>query len=91
MQISKVVLTLKEGNWWVEIPLVPSGSDDMSSVPKWLISEDPVRFVPVRRGDSSFATWVPSFSRFPRADQPVECHTGLIIYTSWSHIGGQHM
>ncbi|KAJ7030012.1 Gryzun, putative trafficking through golgi-domain-containing protein [Mycena alexandri] len=53
-KISKVVLTLVEGPWTIQIPFDPSKARG-SSVPaaRWLSSVDPPRFLPVTREDFS--------------------------------------
>ncbi|KIP04097.1 hypothetical protein PHLGIDRAFT_31528 [Phlebiopsis gigantea 11061_1 CR5-6] len=50
LTISRLVLTLKESSWWIELPLQPSSIRNGSpSPPRWLSSLDPVRFIPIRR------------------------------------------
>jgi hypothetical protein len=45
------VLTLREGNWIVEIPIdLSAPRDGPTHTPRWLISTDPVQFAPARRG-----------------------------------------
>ncbi|KAI0687431.1 Gryzun, putative trafficking through golgi-domain-containing protein [Cytidiella melzeri] len=50
LSIAKVVLTLKEGNWSVELPIIsPTLRAGRMQVPKWLASTNPAKFIPVRR------------------------------------------
>ena len=54
ISVSKIVLTIKERSWWIEVPIVPSTSSsslDSLSAPKWLSSLSPVRFTAMRRAD----------------------------------------
>ncbi|KAI8973973.1 Gryzun, putative trafficking through golgi-domain-containing protein [Trametes punicea] len=53
--VSKIVLTIKENSWWLEIPIIPSiaRSEHALIAPRWLCSVDPPRFVPIRREDHS--------------------------------------
>ncbi|KAN0130166.1 Gryzun, putative trafficking through Golgi domain containing protein [Lactarius tabidus] len=51
LAIERAVLTLREGNWIVEIPIDLSASrDGFTHTPRWLISTDPVQFAPARCG-----------------------------------------
>ncbi|KAJ6491785.1 Gryzun, putative trafficking through golgi-domain-containing protein [Mycena vitilis] len=53
-KITKVILTLTEGPWTIQIPFDPSGARG-SAVPsaRWLSSVDPPRFIPIEREDFS--------------------------------------
>ncbi|KAJ6593407.1 Gryzun, putative trafficking through golgi-domain-containing protein [Mycena capillaripes] len=53
-KISKVILTLTEGPWTIQIPFDPSGTHG-STVPsaRWLSSVDPPRFIPIAREEFS--------------------------------------
>ncbi|KAF7792767.1 hypothetical protein EIP86_003865 [Pleurotus ostreatoroseus] len=54
ISISKVVLTLKEGSWWIEIPLTPTATRSGSTQPpRWLKSVSPPRFVTLRPDGST--------------------------------------
>jgi len=54
VQVSKLVLTLKENTWNIEIPFHPCGlSSGVKPTPRWLSSLDPVRFTGVKREDVS--------------------------------------
>ncbi|KAJ7287102.1 Gryzun, putative trafficking through golgi-domain-containing protein [Mycena rebaudengoi] len=56
-KVLKVVLTLAEGPWTIQIPFDPSGSRGGSLPPaRWLSSLDPPRFIPVSREDVSSIT-----------------------------------
>jgi hypothetical protein len=49
-------VTLRENGWVVEVPFdlpVGGGHVESGEVPKWLSGVEPLRFVPVRRGDPS--------------------------------------
>lgn len=49
-QISKLVLTLKESSWWIELPLATTGArSGRTQTPRWLSSIDPVKFVTMYR------------------------------------------
>ena len=52
-QVSKLVFTIKESNWWIEVPIVPRAAqlEHALTAPRWLCSVDPPRFVPIRRED----------------------------------------
>ncbi|KAI0943837.1 hypothetical protein AcV7_001818 [Taiwanofungus camphoratus] len=57
IKITKLVLCLQEGKWSVEIPLHPVNARHGSfTSPRWLISENPVQFKPIRRDHYSTAT-----------------------------------
>jgi hypothetical protein len=77
-----VVLTLKEGSWWIDIPVYPSDREVRNtmapSVPRWLVSVDPMRFVPVKRGECSSAAWVSLEVYIPLADR---CSAFCIVLT----------
>ncbi|KAI9062346.1 hypothetical protein FKP32DRAFT_1593495 [Trametes sanguinea] len=55
LSISKLVLTIKESSWWIEIPIIPAPakSEGALTAPRWLCSVDPPRFIPIRREDHS--------------------------------------
>lgn len=55
MQVSKVVLTIKERSWWIEVPIVPNTAhvEQALTASRWLCSIEPPRFVPIRRKDHS--------------------------------------
>ncbi|KZT21090.1 hypothetical protein NEOLEDRAFT_1244812 [Neolentinus lepideus HHB14362 ss-1] len=54
LKILKVVITIKEGSWWVEMPFDPCNARrTTASIPKWLWSVDPVRHVAVQRPEYS--------------------------------------
>ncbi|PIL33423.1 hypothetical protein GSI_04045 [Ganoderma sinense ZZ0214-1] len=55
VSVAKLVLTIKERSWWIEMPIVPEASrPDLSlTAPKWLCSVDPPQYVPMRRQDHS--------------------------------------
>ncbi|KAI0753080.1 Foie gras liver health family 1-domain-containing protein [Daedaleopsis nitida] len=55
VSISKLVLTIKERSWWIEVPIVPNASlpEHALTAPKWLCSVSPPRYVPMRREDHS--------------------------------------
>ncbi|KAJ7772064.1 Gryzun, putative trafficking through golgi-domain-containing protein [Mycena maculata] len=56
-KISKVVLTLTEGPWTIQVPFDPSGP--RGSTPpaaRWLSSIDPPRFIPLARDEFSSVT-----------------------------------
>jgi hypothetical protein len=50
-QVSKVVLTLKEGDWLIELPQAASSrkQDDATGL-KWLQTVDPARFISIEHG-----------------------------------------
>ena len=51
VQIERAVLTLREGNWIVEVPIdLSAARDGPAYTPRWLISTDPVQFAPPRCG-----------------------------------------
>ncbi|EPQ55211.1 hypothetical protein GLOTRDRAFT_41884 [Gloeophyllum trabeum ATCC 11539] len=55
--ICRVVLALKEGNWWIEIPFDPNiARVSFVPNPRWLWSLDPVRYLPLQRLEYSFVT-----------------------------------
>ncbi|KAI0090763.1 Gryzun, putative trafficking through golgi-domain-containing protein [Irpex rosettiformis] len=50
ISIAKVVLTLEEASWTVDLPITPSASHgDRSQLPRWLTAVSPAKFVPIRR------------------------------------------
>ncbi|KAI0767041.1 Gryzun, putative trafficking through golgi-domain-containing protein [Fomes fomentarius] len=55
ISITKLVLTIKERSWWIEVPIAvtttPTLPEQAVTAPKWLRSVDPPRFVPIRRED----------------------------------------
>ncbi|KDQ50908.1 hypothetical protein JAAARDRAFT_41691 [Jaapia argillacea MUCL 33604] len=52
LKVAKVVLTMREGKWWIEIPFDPSKSRQAAlNNPKWLSSTKPPRYVPVGRSE----------------------------------------
>ncbi|TBU21299.1 Gryzun, putative trafficking through golgi-domain-containing protein [Dichomitus squalens] len=53
LSVSKLVLTIKERSWWIEVPIVPEASrpDDSLMAPKWLCTVDPPQYLPMRRED----------------------------------------
>ncbi|KAI9441462.1 Foie gras liver health family 1-domain-containing protein [Lactarius indigo] len=54
LAIERAVLTLREGNWTVEIPIDLSATRDGPALtPRWLVSADPVQFVPLRCGSAA--------------------------------------
>ncbi len=55
VSVVKLVLTIKERSWWIEVPMIPEASRPGHSLiaPKWLCSVDPPRYVPMRRQDHS--------------------------------------
>ncbi|KAI0359646.1 hypothetical protein OH77DRAFT_1587090 [Trametes cingulata] len=55
ISVSKLVLTIKENSWWIEVPITPQTSqlEHALTAPRWLCSVDPPRFVPIRREDHS--------------------------------------
>ena len=55
VSVAKLVLTIKERSWWIEVPIIPEASrPDLSLIaPKWLCSVDPPLYVPMRRQDHS--------------------------------------
>ncbi|KAJ7099520.1 Gryzun, putative trafficking through golgi-domain-containing protein [Mycena belliarum] len=57
LKILKVILTLTEGPWNVQIPFDPSGPRGSAlPVGRWLSSIDPPRFIPVTRDEFSSLT-----------------------------------
>ncbi|KAF8146870.1 Gryzun, putative trafficking through golgi-domain-containing protein [Mycena galopus ATCC 62051] len=53
-KISKVILTLSEGPWTIQIPFDPSGRrGSIVSAGRWLSSVEPPRFLPIAREDFS--------------------------------------
>ncbi|KAH8087832.1 Gryzun, putative trafficking through golgi-domain-containing protein [Cristinia sonorae] len=49
LMVTKLVLTLKQNSWTIELPLQPNSSRTGSICrPQWLSSVDPVRFLPIR-------------------------------------------
>ncbi|KAH9944784.1 Gryzun, putative trafficking through golgi-domain-containing protein [Amylocystis lapponica] len=56
IKISRLVLTMKEASWSIEIPLHPiSSRNGFPLSPKWLRSLDPVQFTPIRSNHHSSA------------------------------------
>ncbi|RDX49266.1 hypothetical protein OH76DRAFT_1483227 [Lentinus brumalis] len=53
VSVAKLVLTIKERSWWIEVPIVPTPSSSPLIAPRWLASVDPPRFIPIRREDHS--------------------------------------
>ncbi|KAI0669719.1 Gryzun, putative trafficking through golgi-domain-containing protein [Trametes maxima] len=55
LSVSKLVFTIKQSSWWIEVPVIPaiSSLEHALTAPRWLCSVDPPRFVPVRREDHS--------------------------------------
>jgi hypothetical protein len=58
MQVSKLVLTLKENTWVVEIPFESPGIRTGVHPPRWLSGLNPSAFIPVRGADVSTLRWV---------------------------------
>jgi len=62
LKLTKVVLTVKHNSWWIELPIelneLQNYGDRVLESPKWLTSVDPPRYVPVKRGDCTTATYV---------------------------------
>ncbi|TFK50937.1 hypothetical protein OE88DRAFT_1726063 [Heliocybe sulcata] len=57
VKVAKLIVTLKQGSWWVEIPFDPSSARPTSaSNPKWLWSVDPVQYLAVQRPEYSSVT-----------------------------------
>ncbi|KAJ3553164.1 hypothetical protein NM688_g3760 [Phlebia brevispora] len=49
ISVSKVVLTLKESSWWVELPLAPTATRSAhTQATRWLKSTEPPEFVTLR-------------------------------------------
>ncbi|KAL0955838.1 hypothetical protein HGRIS_002040 [Hohenbuehelia grisea] len=54
LNITKVVVTLKEGDWTIEMPFDPRDArQEWTGPPRWLSSLTPLRFVPITRDNSS--------------------------------------
>ncbi|KAI0645251.1 Gryzun, putative trafficking through golgi-domain-containing protein [Trametes meyenii] len=55
LSVSKLVFTIKQSSWWIEVPVIPAVSslEHALTAPRWLCSVDPPRFVPIRREDHS--------------------------------------
>ncbi|KAI0061971.1 hypothetical protein BV25DRAFT_1805032 [Artomyces pyxidatus] len=54
LKVLRAVLTLREGNWTIEIPIdLASTRDGPVSAPQWLNSVDPIHFVPMHRTNYS--------------------------------------
>ncbi|KAI0669705.1 Gryzun, putative trafficking through golgi-domain-containing protein [Trametes maxima] len=55
LSVTKIVFTIKQNSWWIEVPVIPaiSSLEHALTAPRWLFSVDPPRFVPVRREDHS--------------------------------------
>ncbi|KAH9942206.1 Foie gras liver health family 1-domain-containing protein [Epithele typhae] len=53
ISVTKVVVTIKERSWWIEVPLTPAAVGAQMTSPKWLSSLTPVRYTPLRREDHS--------------------------------------
>jgi len=62
LKLTKVVLTVKQNSWLVELPIelneLQNYGDRALETSKWLTSVDPPQYVPVKRGDSTTATYV---------------------------------
>jgi hypothetical protein len=60
IQISRVVISLREGSWHVTIPFVPSAMSryESNSPPLWMRSEHPLRCIAIRREHYSSTTCV---------------------------------
>ena len=62
LKLTKVILTVKHNNWWIELPMglneLQNYGDGALEAPKWLTSIDPPQYVPVKRGDCTTATYV---------------------------------
>ena len=62
LKLTKVVLTVKHNSWWIELPIelneLQNYGDRALESPKWLTSVDPPRYVAVKRGDCTTATYV---------------------------------
>lgn len=62
LKLTKVVLTVKQNSWWIELPIelreLQSYGDKALETPKWLTSIDPPRYIPVKRGNCTTATYV---------------------------------
>ncbi|KAL4248314.1 hypothetical protein ABKN59_006671 [Abortiporus biennis] len=57
MSVEKLVLTMKEGSWSVELPILPNSRRSIASqVPRWLSSLSPPRFIPIQREHTSSVT-----------------------------------
>ncbi|EKM53402.1 uncharacterized protein PHACADRAFT_163712 [Phanerochaete carnosa HHB-10118-sp] len=53
LTISKLVLTVKESSWWIELPVQPiSIRNGIVPTPRWLTSLEPPKFLPIRRDPS---------------------------------------
>lgn len=61
LKLTKVVLTVKHNSWWIELPIelneLRNYGERALETPKWLISVDPPRYVPVKRGNCTTATY----------------------------------
>ncbi|TFK74712.1 hypothetical protein BDN72DRAFT_812681 [Pluteus cervinus] len=55
LKISKVVLTIIEGTWKIEVPL-DAKAPRLEPVAKWLCSLDPPKFIPLKRDNCTNAT-----------------------------------
>ncbi|KAJ7209783.1 Gryzun, putative trafficking through golgi-domain-containing protein [Mycena pura] len=56
-KIAKVILTLAEGPWAIQIPFDPSSRRGSPRPPaRWLSSIDPLRFIPINREDYTSVT-----------------------------------
>ncbi|KAI0050806.1 hypothetical protein FA95DRAFT_1676484 [Auriscalpium vulgare] len=54
LSVVRGALTLKEGNWTIEIPVISSAQREGDiAAPRWLTSVDPVRFIPLHRTNYS--------------------------------------
>jgi hypothetical protein len=50
----RVVLTLREGNWTIEIPIdLSSKREGRITTPRWLISANPIKFTSLQRSSVS--------------------------------------
>lgn len=62
LKLTKVVVTVKHNSWWIELPIelneLQNYGDRTLDTPKWLTSIDPPRYLPVKRGDRTTATYV---------------------------------
>lgn len=62
-QITKIVLTIEEGKWQVDIPFKPCSSrEGVPLLAKWLAAVDPPQFIPINREESSSSMYVETSS-----------------------------